>query len=210
MFSTLYEHRRHIGVLKSNINNTAHSHPTPHNESLVPHLTPNAQDASRNMDDINVRSFQPDDQPAVLTLYNLGLLAGKVTPNDTGADIEYIQDAYFNSDRDHFWVATLNKQIVGMIGVAADDEHTAEIRRLRVQPDLQSTDIASRLLATALEHCKTHGFLKIRLDTRFEREEAVDLFDKLGFQHTRTKNIQGKDLLEFYLDIYRQDQPNEE
>ncbi|QDU34376.1 Acetyltransferase YpeA [Poriferisphaera corsica] len=173
-------------------------------------MTPNAQDASRIMDDITVRTFQPDDQSAVITLYNQGLLAGQVTPNDTGADIEYIHDAYFDSDRHHFWVATQHDHIVGMIGVASDDDHTAEIRRLRVQPDLQSTPIAAKLLATALEHCKTHGFLKIRLDTRFERDEAVGLFDKLGFQHTRTKNVQGKDLLEFYLDIYRQDQSNDD
>ena len=45
----------------------------------------------------------------------------------------------------------------------------------------------------------------MRLDTRFDTDEAVDLFDKVGFQHTRTKALQEKELLEFYLDLYRQD-----
>ncbi|QQE12371.1 GNAT family N-acetyltransferase [Planctomycetota bacterium] len=162
------------------------------------------------MDDLNVRTYQPEDQAAILALFDQGLLAGQVAPNDTGADIEHIQDAYFDSDRHHFWVATLHDKVVGMIGVASDEEHTAEIRRLRVQKDLQDTPIAAHLLTAALDHCKVHGYLKVLLDTRFEREEAVDLFDKVGFQHTRTKNVHGKDLLEFYLDIYRQDGPSEE
>ena len=162
------------------------------------------------MDDLNVRTYQPEDQAAILALFDQGLLTGQVAPNDTGADIEHIQDAYFDSERHHFWVATLHNQVVGMIGVASDEEHTAEVRRLRVQKDLQNTPIASQLLTIALDHCKVHGYLKVLLDTRFEREEAVDLFEKVGFQHTRTKNVHGKDLLEFYLDIYRQDSPTEE
>jgi len=33
----------------------------------------------------------------------------------------------------------------------------------------------------------------------------VDLFDRVGFQHTRTRATPGKDTLEFYLDLYRKD-----
>ena len=90
-----------------------------------------------------------------------------------------------------------------MIGVAQESEHTAEIRRLRVDRDHQDTTIAGRLVETALEHCHKHGYLKIVLDTRFDPDTVVDLFDRFGFQHTRTKPAVGKALLEFYLDLYR-------
>ena len=83
-------------------------------------------------------------------------------------------------------------------------EHTAEIRRLRVRKEYQDSSIAGRLVETALMHCKQHGYLKLVLDTRFDASTAMDLFDRFGFQHTRTKNVSGKDLLEFYLDLYRQ------
>ena len=169
-----------------------------------------AENTPDNMDDLIVRTYQPYDQAEVLRLFDDGLLAGQVAPNDTGADIEHLQDAYFDTPRHHFWVAEYQEHIVGMIGVGSDEEHTAEIRRLRVQQDLQGTNIASLLIQTALDHCKNHGYLKVLLDTRFEREEAVGLFDKVGFQHTRTKNVHGKDLLEFYLDIYRQDVSSED
>lgn len=156
-----------------------------------------------------VRTFDPADQHDVTRLYSEGLLQGQPAPNDTGADVENIHEAYFDQDRHHFWVAEVEGQVVGMIGVASDEPHTAEIRRLRVDGDYQNTLIPARLLETAVNHCKHHGYLKVRLDTRFERDAAMDLFDRIGFQHTRSKNLHGKELLEFYLDLYRDpDAPN--
>lgn len=155
---------------------------------------------------LTVRSYCDADQLHVARLYNEGLLAGQIAPNDSGADLDYIQEAYFDDDRHHFWVAETDGLILGMIGVSTDEEHTAEIRRLRVDREYQGSGIAPVLLETAIAHCKHHGFLKIRLDTRFEKDAAVDLFDRVGFQHTRTKSAPGKEMLEFYLDLYRKEE----
>lgn len=152
-----------------------------------------------------IRTFESRDQQAVSRLYDKGLLTGQIAPNDSGADIDNMKEAYFDNERHHFWVAEVEGNVVAMIGVASDEKHTAEVRRLRVESDFQQTVIASKLLETAISHCKHHGYLKVRLDTRFERDTAVDMFDHVGFQHTRTKSMHGKDLLEFYLDLYRQD-----
>lgn len=153
-----------------------------------------------------VRSYEQADHDEVARLYNDGLLAGQIAPNDSGADLDYIREAYFDDERHHFWVAVQDGRCVGMIGVASDEDHTAEIRRLRVAKHLQGTGIAAKLLETAISHCKHHSYLKIRLDTRFEKDEAVDLFDRVGFQHTRTRATPGKETLEFYLDLYRKDE----
>lgn len=151
-----------------------------------------------------MRTYVPGDQPHVARLYTDGLLAGQIAPNDTGADIDNINQAYLDEPGNHFWVAEVNGKVLGMIGVARDQEHTAEVRRLRVDKKWQQTNVGARLLAAALEHCKAHSFLKIVLDTRFDPDAVLDLFDRFGFQHTRTKSLHGKDLLEFYLDLYRQ------
>ncbi len=152
-----------------------------------------------------VRSYRSEDQADVARLYVEGLLAGQIDPNDTGADIDNIRDAYFDDDRHHFWVAELDGRVIGTIGVTSDETHTAEVRRLRVEPGHQrrETDPSVQLLQTAIEHCRHHGFLKVRLDTRFERHEALGCFDRAGFEHTRSKTLHGKELLEFYLDLYR-------
>ena len=158
-----------------------------------------------------VRSYEERDHDEVAKLYGDGLLAGQIAPNDSGADLDYIREAYFDDDRHHFWVAEIDGNVIAMIGVASDEPHTAEVRRLRVNPDhQQTTGIASKLLEYAIAHCKHHGYLQVRLDTRFERDAAVGLFDHVGFQHTRTRSMHGKDLLEFYLDLYRPDKPEGE
>ena len=151
-----------------------------------------------------VRSFEPGDQEAVSNLYTHGLLVGQIAPNDTGADIENIQQAYFGEETSHFWVAELHGQVLGMIGVSRDRKDHAEIRRLRVDAKWQQTIIAERLVETAVAHCHHHGYLKIVFDTRFDSDAAMSLFDRFSFQYTRTRSLHGKDQLEFYLDLYRQ------
>ena len=160
---------------------------------------------------IAIRTYQADDQPAVVHLYNHGLLEGLLAPNDTGADIDNIVEAYFDEPRHHFWVAELDGRVVGTIAVGSDEEHTAEIRRLRVAPDCGHEPIADTLLDTALVHCRDHGYLKIRLDTRYERTAATDHFDRNGYTLTRARITSGKELLEFYLDLYREhrDEPEQ-
>lgn len=163
------------------------------------------------LDQLCIRAYAPTDQPAVSRLYKEGLLAGQIPAHDTGQDIDSIQTVYFGDDCNHFWVADLGGCALGMIGVLRSSEHTAQIRRLRVDQQWQNTTIPARLVETAVEHCRHHGYLKVVFDTRFDTHNnpapVVDLFDRLGFLHTRTKNIQDKDLLEFYLDLYRQPQP---
>ena len=166
--------------------------------------------AKESLDGVTIRTCQKKDQADIGRLYTEGLLAGQIAPNDTGADIDNNIEAYFDDERHHFWVAEHHGHVVGMIGVASDEPHTAEIRRLRVQQDHQETALAALLLETALAHCKHHGYLKVRLDTRFERSAALDLFEKVGFQHTRTVTSHGKDIIEFYLDLYRPPRPDED
>lgn len=151
-----------------------------------------------------VRTYRPQDQHAVSYLYDHGLLAGQIAPNDTGADIDDVSMAYLSDEGNHFWVAELDGEVVGMIGVAREDHHQAEIRRLRVAKTHQHLPIAPVLIDTALAHCKKHGYLKIVLDTRLSTQsDALQVLERAGFQHTRTRNPHGKEVLEFYLDLYR-------
>ena len=156
-----------------------------------------------NLPDVGLRSYRSDDRQAVARLFTEGLLAGQIPRDDTQADIDDIESAYFSEEYNHFWIAELEGQPVGMIGVIRTGEHKAEIRRLRVEPKWQNAGIAVRLVETAITHCKHHGYLKVILETRLDPDAALGLFDRFGFQHNRTKNVHGKEQLEFYLDLYR-------
>lgn len=162
-----------------------------------------------NHPEVLIRSYQEADHAAVAALYIQGLLCGEPDRNDTAADLDFMQEAYFSDPRDHFWVAEIDGEVVGTIGVV-HDESIAQIRRLRVRPDLQHTSLASELLDTALKHCRKHGSLKVVLDTKMDPQRAIALLDSSGFQFHRGKQVQGKQVLEFYFNLYRKIEPEEE
>jgi len=158
-------------------------------------------------DMISIRGFRPEDQQACQSLYVEGLIGGKLADNDTGLDIDDIQGAYM-TDGNHFWVATTSTgEIVGTIGVQQHDEGVGEIRRLRVSPHHRRKGIGSKLMEVALKFCNDHNYLKITLDTFMDREPAIRLFEKFHFRHSRTRELHGKELLYFYLDIYGGEKP---
>jgi len=157
---------------------------------------------------VKVRTYQPRDRDVVKHLYVEGLIGGHIAPNDTGIDIEDVQEAYLSSDCNHFWVAeNMKGEVVGMIGVQIVQDVAGEIRRLRVRQDHRRRGIGAKLVETAIKWCQERGCLKVTLDTYMEREPALKLFEKFKFKHSRTRDVSGKSLLYFYLDLYSGDRP---
>ena len=157
---------------------------------------------------VKVRTWEPRDREVVKHLYVEGLIGGHIAPNDTGLDIEDVQAAYLSSPENHLWVAENQKgEVVGMIAVQIHRESEGEIRRLRVRQDHRRRGIGAKLLETAIKWCQEMGCLKVTLDTYMEREPALKLFNKFKFKHSRTKDVSGKSLLYFYLDLYSGDRP---
>ncbi|HEV8290663.1 MAG TPA: GNAT family N-acetyltransferase [Tepidisphaeraceae bacterium] len=157
---------------------------------------------------VKIRTYEPRDREVVKHLYVEGLIGGHIAPNDTGLDIEDVQGAYLSSDGNHFWVAeNMAGEVVGMIAVQIHRESEAEIRRLRVRQDHRRRGIGAKLLETAIKWCQEMGCLKVTLDTYMEREPALKLFEKFKFKHSRTRDVSGKSLLYFYLDLYSGDRP---
>ena len=157
---------------------------------------------------VNIRTYEPRDRDVVKRLYVEGLIGGHIAPNDTGLDIEDVQGAYFSSPGNHLWVAENEKgEVVGMIAVQIYRQSEGEIRRLRVRQDARRRGIGAKLLETAIQWCKDFGCLKVTLDTYMERDPALKLFEKFKFKHSRTRDVSGKSLLYFYLDLYSGDRP---
>lgn len=150
-----------------------------------------------------VRSFRREDQGACKSLYQEGLIGGKIADNDTGCDMDDIEAAYMKHPGNHFWVAEAEGgQIVGTVGLQHHEQGVGEIRRLRVRRDYRRRGIGAALVEAALRFCQQRNYLKVTLDTFMDREPAVKLFEKFHFRHHRTKEVGGKELVYFYLDLY--------
>jgi ribosomal protein S18 acetylase RimI-like enzyme len=154
---------------------------------------------------VKVRSFSQADQAACNKLYREGLVGGAISENDTCADLDDIKTVYLRPGS-HFWVAEADGgEVVGMIGVQHHEESSGEIRRLRVATHFRRRGVGSALVEAAVRFCEQHNYLKVTLDTFMEREAAIRLFEKFRFRHFRTRNVAGKDLMYFMLDLYAGD-----
>jgi ribosomal protein S18 acetylase RimI-like enzyme len=150
-----------------------------------------------------------DDVAHIRVLYREGLSEGLLRDNDTGADIENLHAAYFSDEgASAFWVARYGGHVIGMIGVQRTSESAAEVRRLRVRKPYRRRGVGTLLMKTALTFCQHRGYLKVVLDVRIDRGPAIALFEKFGFALARTREIDGRKLHDFYVDLYRE--PNHE
>ncbi len=157
-------------------------------------------------EELTIRVYEPADHDAVVKLYHDGHLAGCADPNDTGADIENLIDAYLSDEEGGacFWVAEVEGQgIIGTIGVQRASPHAAEMRRLRVAKEHRHRGVGTRLIETGIAFCQETGYLKVVLDTEPGAAPAIALFKKFGFKLDDTRGDTGK-MREFYLDLYRE------
>ena len=153
---------------------------------------------------VQIRLATHSDGSALRDLFEESVIEGLVGDNDTGADIDNLQEAYFEDEgQSAFWVACDPRDVIGMIGVQKMADNAAEVRRLRVRSAYRRRGVGALLMERALSFCQHQGYLKVVLDVRIERGPAIALFRKFGFTHGRTRDIGGRKLLDFYIDLYR-------
>jgi len=155
---------------------------------------------------MTIRAATDRDIDVLRELFEKSRLEGQTRENDTGADLEYLVAGYFECKDSGFWVAQYEEWIVGMIGVQRVSDSSAEIRRLRVRDTFRRNGIGTKLMLHAIEFCKDKQFLKVILDVRIERSPAIKLFDSFGFLHGRERKSDGRTTIDFYLDLYSDNQ----
>ncbi|MBT4529933.1 MAG: GNAT family N-acetyltransferase [Phycisphaerae bacterium] len=155
-----------------------------------------------NSGEMVIRIATHDDISILQELFERSRLEGQIRENDTGADLNHLDDGYFECKDSCFWVAEFANCIVGMIGVQRINDSSAEVRRLRVRDSFRRKGIGSRLMHHAISFCREKQFLKVVLDVRIEREPAIKMFDSFGFLQGRERDLKGRQLRDFYLDLY--------
>jgi ribosomal protein S18 acetylase RimI-like enzyme len=92
----------------------------------------------------------------------------------------------YKSQRDGFFLAVLNGEVVGSIVIDGreQDERGPELRWFALDVKARGYGIGKRLLHLALESCQNKGYEQVHLVTHARLETALHLYKQAGFHYT--------------------------
>jgi putative acetyltransferase len=93
--------------------------------------------------------------------------------------------AYYRERQGSFWVAVLDRRIVGMFGLEAAEPSAMELRRMYVDPQARRRGIARSMLAFAEDRCRHGGAREMVLSTSEIQQEALALYRAAGYRELR-------------------------
>jgi GNAT superfamily N-acetyltransferase len=135
--------------------------------------------------ELDIRSFQREDQTAVRSLILDGLTErwGRWDPAKN-PDLNDIASSYASG---FFRVAVLDGRIVGSGALIPSAEGIAEIRRMSVARPFRGRGIGGAILNRLVEDARSAGCRKIILETTSTWTDAIAFYRKRGFRITHIK-----------------------
>lgn len=139
---------------------------------------------------LHIRRYEPEDRESVWRLHNEAL-------DDVGAhlgngpwddDLHDIQAAYLEAGGE-FLVGVLDGRVVAMGALRRISPAEAEIKRMRVEPNLQGRGHGQALLDALHRRAAQLGFSTLRLDTAVRQRAARNLYQRNGYREVRRGRI---------------------
>jgi GNAT superfamily N-acetyltransferase len=85
------------------------------------------------------------------------------------------------SAREAVWIAEVDGERVGCVGCVRDDDETARLRWLLVEPPARGSGIGARLVDECLRFARRSGYRRITLWTYDVLADARRLYERAGF-----------------------------
>lgn len=150
---------------------------------------------------VTIRQFEAADQEPVILLHEIALRAVGAydefaATNGADWDLNDIEGSYFDSGGD-FLVAEKDGVLVGMGAICLyGPKNTAQIKRMRVRPDLQGQGLGPHLLKLLEERARQLGYTTMVLDTVVDTP-AQAFYERYGYRETRRETHKDQELV-FY------------
>lgn len=135
--------------------------------------------------DLRLRRYEPRDADRVLTLEREALEAVDARPDEAGwtDDLRTVEATYLDSGGE-FLVGELDGEVVAMGGLKRVDDATAEITRMRVDPDHHRRGFGEAVLLELESVAAALGYDELTLETTARQQAAQGLYEKYGYERT--------------------------
>jgi ribosomal protein S18 acetylase RimI-like enzyme len=121
---------------------------------------------------LRIRAAQPGDRRAVRAL------CARIWSDDYIPDLF---DAWVRDRKGRFWVATLDRRVIGIAKLTLSSHREAWLHALRVDPAFRRRGVATALLQHRLDRARRLGARVARLDTAEDNIAVHRLMRRFGF-----------------------------
>lgn len=134
------------------------------------------------MKGLELRRYRAADHDQVWDLHNLALNAvGAHAGNGPwDDDLHHIEEIYLASGGE-FVVAELQSRIIGMGALRRRDADTADVKRMRVHPDLQRKGVGQAILTQLEGRARELRYRRLGVDTTVAQTGARRFYEKNGY-----------------------------
>ncbi|MEO5717407.1 MAG: GNAT family N-acetyltransferase [Chthoniobacterales bacterium] len=126
--------------------------------------------------------FAPEYQNSILTLHRKAM-SGFTTgmgQHEEEADLTAIEQVYFRDGE--FLVGLIDGKVVAMGGFKQKSPTTAELKRIRIEPELQGKGYGTQLLQELERRAAERGFSTLWLETARARSRTLAFYDRHGYK----------------------------
>jgi len=138
---------------------------------------------------LTIRRYEPSDGKRVWAVHERALRASNLAfLGDTSldADLTEIADRYLETGGE-FLVGLVDGTVVATGGFQLEDERTAELRRMRVDPEYQRRGYGVRMLEELEGRARERGIEAVVLGTNERLTAARRLYEKHGYAETHRR-----------------------
>lgn len=129
--------------------------------------------------------YQPEHREPMLALHRsaiVGFTLG-MSQQDDEADLVAIEQVYLR-DGGEFLIGFINERLAAMGGFKRLSDTSAELRRMRIEPELQGKGYGTQLLRELERIAFQSGIRALCLDTARRRPLTLEFYRKHGYQET--------------------------
>jgi GNAT superfamily N-acetyltransferase len=139
---------------------------------------------------LHVRRYESGDRDVVRRLHDdaLNEVGAHLGSGPWDEDLDEIEVIYLDSGGE-FLVGVLDGEVVAMGALRRISSETAELKRMRVRPDLQGRGYGQALLDALHRRAAELGYSTLHLDTTVQQHVARLFYIKNGYREVRRGNI---------------------